>query len=193
MTIDADRMRANPSPAVRTTFDARNGELSIAVTARSARSKVDHVMDPVELPLNWTPIQGSERTVPFDWKMISEFGWPFATRVPSTNRPIDGWKRTVVFGRIVRVTRGATVTWFVTMYRLSVWPHVVSTRMTPETYVVAEALGLTATRPANEIRTIARTVRALCVRGFHRTGDMATDTPVVGGKSVAASLLQTLY
>ena len=79
-TVDADRRRANPSPPLRTTFDARNGELSIAVTARSARSKVDHVMDPIELPLNWTPIQGSERAVPLDWKVISAAGCPSGNR-----------------------------------------------------------------------------------------------------------------
>jgi hypothetical protein len=65
--------------------------------------------------------------------------------------------------------------------------------MTPETYVVAEAPGVTAIRLANENRTIARTIRALCVRGFHRTADMANNTPVVGGKSVASSLPLTLY
>src|SRR5437773_209343 len=165
----------------------------MAVIARSGRSNVEYVIDPNELPLNWTPNQGHGKTLEFDRKAISEPGRPSANSAPSTKRPMKGSKRTVVFGSIVRETPGATVTWFVTTYTVSARPQVVSTVMYPETYVVADARGLTPTSPAKEIRMIARTVSALCVRGFHRAADMASNSPDNGGKSVASSLPLSLY
>src|SRR2546428_9379930 len=111
VTVAKDRKRANPTPAARTVSDRSKGEPSIAVTARSARSNVDHVTDPNEVPLNWIPIHGKARTVPFDWNTMADPARPSATRFPSTNNPIRGSNLTVVFGMIVRVTPGATVTW----------------------------------------------------------------------------------
>ena len=70
--------------------------------------------DPLELWLNWIPIHGIARIVWLIVKMISAPICPLAMRPPSMNRPIPGSNRTVVFGRIVRVARAVTVTWFVT-------------------------------------------------------------------------------
>ena len=99
---------------------------------------------------------------------------------------MNGSNRTIVFGRIVSVNPGVTVTWFVTTYVVSSWPHVVSRVIGPETYVVAEARGETATRPAIEISAIAKTIRTLCVRGLDRTVCMDADTPVPRGVVSAA-------
>src|SRR2546429_399460 len=71
VTVEKDGRRANATPAVRTLFPLRTGELSIAVTARSGRSTEGHVTDPTELALNWNPIQGQGRTLAFAWNTIS--------------------------------------------------------------------------------------------------------------------------
>ena len=47
-----DRTKAKPTPAWRIVLLMMFGELSVAVIARSARSKVDQETDPDELALN---------------------------------------------------------------------------------------------------------------------------------------------
>src|SRR2546428_13802138 len=110
VTVEEDRTRANPTPAVRTVFDIKSGELSIAVTARSGRSNEDHVTDPKEVPLNWIPIQGQGRTDAFSWNTISAPARPFAARFPSTNSPTRRSHRSVGFGVTVRWSPGGTQT-----------------------------------------------------------------------------------
>src|SRR2546430_17615637 len=54
-----DGTKAKPTPACRIELLVRSGELSVAVTARSTRSKVDRETDPDELALNWIPPHGT--------------------------------------------------------------------------------------------------------------------------------------
>src|SRR5256885_13794693 len=54
-----DRTKAKPTPAWRILLLVRPGELSVAVTARSTRSNVDHETDPNEVALNWIPPHGN--------------------------------------------------------------------------------------------------------------------------------------
>ena len=58
LTMAFERTKRKAMPADRTVLNVRLGELSIAATARSPRSKVDQLMEPPELALNWTPYQG---------------------------------------------------------------------------------------------------------------------------------------
>src|SRR3972149_3765492 len=97
--------RTNRSPwfAHRTKLLVTIGELAIAVTARSMRSKTDQETDPVELELNWIPIGGGNPAIVlFARDRISVPGNPFAPSAPPPKRGRRGSIRTVVFGMIVR-------------------------------------------------------------------------------------------
>src|SRR5207245_2601933 len=59
------------------------GELSVAVTARSTRSKVDQETDPDELALNWIPPQVNGELVPLKVNVMGLAAVPAAMRRPS--------------------------------------------------------------------------------------------------------------
>src|SRR2546425_1425531 len=105
-----DRTKAKPTPAWRIVLLVRFGELSVAVTARSARSNVDQDTDPDELALNWIPPQGNGEAVLFTVNVIALAEVPSAVSRPSTNRWTPGSNFTVVPGMIVRLPEGRIVT-----------------------------------------------------------------------------------
>ena len=142
------------------------GELSVAMTARSQLSNMDRVTEPVALALNAIPYHGMFSTLEFGRKLIGSPAAPFAVREPSMNRAMPASNRTVVPGRIVRVTPGRTVTCFVTTYTLSRAPHVVLA----ETYVTAAAGGVAVSTAPNPTSRTARTIARL---GQRRTGRWA--------------------
>src|SRR5207245_8214767 len=82
-TKAVDRTRTNPTPAWRTVLLEIEGELTVAVTARSTRSKVDHEIEPEELALNWMPPHGIGEPVLFAVKIIALVAVPSATSEPS--------------------------------------------------------------------------------------------------------------
>src|SRR3989449_11689473 len=106
--LDA-RTKANPPPACRIELLVRSGELSVAVTARSTRSKVDRETDPDELALNWIPPHGNGEAVLFAVKVIAFAEGPSAFSPPSTKRGTPGSNFTVVPGIIVRRPQGRNV------------------------------------------------------------------------------------
>src|SRR2546425_12025677 len=81
-----DRTKAKPTPAWRIVLLVTPGELSVAVTARSTRSNVDHETDPNELALNWIPPHGNGEAVLFAVKGIALAQGPAAGSPPSTDR-----------------------------------------------------------------------------------------------------------
>src|SRR2546428_5364887 len=81
-TKAVDRTRTKPTPASRTVLLEIEGELTVAVTARSTRSKVDHEIEPEELALNWMPPHGIGEPVLFAVKMIALVAVPSATSEP---------------------------------------------------------------------------------------------------------------
>src|SRR2546422_11766405 len=81
-----DRTKANPTPACRIELLVRSGELSVAVTARSTRSKVDRETDPDELALNWIPPHGNGEAALFSGKMISFAAGPSGFQRPPAPR-----------------------------------------------------------------------------------------------------------
>src|SRR2546426_12533333 len=85
-----DRTKAKPTPAWRIVLLVRPGELSVAVTARSTRSNVDHETDPNELALNWIPPHGNGEAVLFAGNMIALAEEPPAASRPATQRGRPG-------------------------------------------------------------------------------------------------------
>src|SRR3989454_11351298 len=101
-----DGTKANPPPACRIELLVRSGELSVAVTARSTRSKVDRETDPDELALNWIPPHGTGEAVLFAVNVIALAEVPSAFSRPSTKRWTPGSKLTLRPGTIGRLPAG---------------------------------------------------------------------------------------
>src|SRR2546427_10241037 len=108
-TKAVDRTRTKPTPAWRTMLLEIEGELTVAVTARSPRSKVDHEIEPEELALNWMPPHGLGEPVLFAVKMIALVAVPSATSEPSMERATPESHFTVAPGRRVSGAGGRTV------------------------------------------------------------------------------------
>src|SRR2546426_4326465 len=104
-----DGTKANPPPACRIELLVRSGELSVAVTARSTRSKVDRETDPDELALNWIPPHGDGEAVLFAVNVIALAAVASALCPPSPNRWAPGSNITVVPGIILRLPQGRHV------------------------------------------------------------------------------------
>src|SRR2546427_10399786 len=85
-TKAVDRTRTNPTPAWRTVLLEIETELTVAVTARSTRSKVDHEIEPEELALNWMPPHGVGEAVLFAVKVTGLVAVPSRTRDASMSR-----------------------------------------------------------------------------------------------------------
>src|SRR5213593_2517785 len=108
------------------------------------------------------PRGGIKEIVLFLANRISLPGKPFAWRRPSTNNARFGLNRTVVPGRIVRVTPGRTMTFLRSTYTVSVGgPQVVSEVTGPPTYVVAAARGNVKRMPVRDIAAKAKTIATL--------------------------------
>src|SRR5256712_14114163 len=107
-TKAVDRTRTNPTPAWRTVLLEIEGELTVAVIARSTRSKVDHEIEPEELALNWMPPHGIGEPVLFAVKMIALVAVPSATSEPSMYRWTPESNLTVVPGRLGSVAGEGT-------------------------------------------------------------------------------------
>src|SRR2546427_13221481 len=93
----------------------RFGELSVAVTARSTRSKVDQETDPDELALNWIPPHVNGELVPLKVNVMGLAAVPAAMSRPSMKRCTPESNFTVVPGVIVNVRGARTVTGPATM------------------------------------------------------------------------------
>src|SRR3989441_7730222 len=91
-----DRTKAKPTPAWRIVLLVTPGELSVAVTARSTRSNVDHETDPNELALNWIPPHGNGEAVLFAGDVIALGQVPSAVSPPSTHRGTPASQFTVL-------------------------------------------------------------------------------------------------
>src|SRR5256885_11502170 len=104
-----DRTKAKPTPAWRILLLVRPGELSVAVTARSTRSNVDHETDPNEVALNWIPPHGNGEAVLFAGKRIAFGRGPAAASRPAANKGIPRAELTRRPGRIGELPRGRSV------------------------------------------------------------------------------------
>src|SRR2546428_13642030 len=100
-TKAVDRTRTKPTPAWRTVLLEIEGELTVAVTARSTRSKVDHEIEPEELALNWMPPHGIGEPVLFAVKIIELLAVPSATSQPSMSQWTPETNLTLHPGRLV--------------------------------------------------------------------------------------------
>src|SRR5437867_8151107 len=109
VTVAEDRWRPIPKFAVVIVFHVKLGELSMAMSGRSKRSKVLQETEPVDEALNCTPTGGKRETVLFATHAIGFTEVPSATRRPSTNSVREGSTRICVPGMIVSVTPGRTV------------------------------------------------------------------------------------
>src|SRR3989449_8618044 len=103
-----DRTKAKPTPAWRIVLLVRPGELSVAVTARSTRSNVDHETDPNELALNWIPPHGNGEAVLFAGNVIALAEGPSGVGPPSTNKGAPGTNFPARPGTILRAPAGHT-------------------------------------------------------------------------------------
>src|SRR2546422_8615967 len=101
-----DRTKAKPTPAWRIVLLVRPRELSVAVTARSTRSNVDHETDPNELALNWIPPHGNGEAVVVAGDVVALAEVPSAASRPATKRGTPRSDFTVVPGIIVRLPAG---------------------------------------------------------------------------------------